>query len=78
MNHRHPQYGTHHGNTPTHVGTCTDSGKRQYTTRKAAKKYLKASVRTFDSTLGAWSPCLCEGCDHWHIGHTPHHKRHDN
>lgn len=70
-----PKYGRLHGNTPIAVGTCTESGKRQYATRKDAKSCLKATLREFGEKASLWSPYPCEACYHWHIGHTPYRKR---
>lgn len=70
-----PEFGSHHGNTPTWVGTCTETGKRQYTTRKSAKSYQKRTKRYFKERDQHWSPYKCNSCDYWHIGHTPYHLR---
>lgn len=55
-------------NTPTttrpgdYFGTCTTTGKRMYTSRKAARKARQAGGHRHGS------PYLCRTCSFWHLG----------
>lgn len=48
----------------THIGTCPDKGKRQYTSRSEARTAARATPGGED--LHAWR---CESCGFFHLGH---------